>query len=35
MTKKVLIKPIISEKAENLSGKHGHYSFVVLSLIHI
>ena len=29
MTKKVLIKPIISEKAENLSGKHGHYSFVV------
>jgi len=29
MEKRVLIKPIISEKAENLSGNAGQYSFVV------
>lgn len=29
MAKRVLIKPIITEKAEKLSGKQGQYSFVV------
>jgi len=29
MNKKVLIKPIISEKSENLSGSYSQYSFVV------
>ena len=29
MTKKILIKPIISEKSENLSENSGKYSFVV------
>jgi large subunit ribosomal protein L23 len=29
MAKQILIKPIISEKADNLSEKRGQYSFVV------
>ena len=29
MTKQVLIKPIISEKSETLSGDLGRYSFIV------
>lgn len=29
MTKRILIKPIISEKSENLSGDFSQYSFVV------
>ncbi|MBX2816296.1 MAG: 50S ribosomal protein L23 [Saprospiraceae bacterium] len=29
MAKRILIKPIISEKAEQLSENHGQYSFVV------
>jgi len=29
MAKKIIIKPIITEKAENLSENMGQYSFVV------
>jgi len=29
MNKRILIKPIISEKSEILSGEHAQYSFVV------
>jgi len=29
MQKRVLIKPVISEKAETLSGTMNHYSFIV------
>lgn len=29
MSKQVLVKPIISEKSENLSGDLGRYSFIV------
>lgn len=29
MAKNILIKPIISEKSENLTAKYGQYSFVV------
>ncbi|NJC25490.1 50S ribosomal protein L23 [Neolewinella antarctica] len=29
MTKQILIKPVVSEKAELLSEDHGHYTFVV------
>jgi large subunit ribosomal protein L23 len=29
MAKEILIKPIISEKSELLSGNLGHYSFIV------
>ncbi len=29
MAKQILIKPIISEKSENLSDTHGKYTFVV------
>ena len=29
MSKQILIKPIISEKAETISENHGHYTFMV------
>lgn len=30
MSKQILIKPVVSEKAELLSEEQGHYTFVVL-----